>query len=109
MNEAVKFIKNYNSMCKASDCDTCPLSSDNNGTGMACHIFIKAYPEQAVKIIEAWVKEHLPKTYLQDFLEKYPNAPMENDNVPCACRTHLYPGEANCGFCDECWAEPMEE
>lgn len=107
MNEKAKILRARAKMCKSIiNCDKCKiLELDKTKT---CIEIICENPEKAVEIIEAWEKEH--RTYLEDFLEKYPNAPMENDNVPCACRTHLYlcnGDETKCGFCAECWGEIM--
>ncbi len=106
MNEAVKLLETLGKMCKGNDCVNCPLSHSKNGTGDNCDKFLRTKPEKAVAIIEAWGKAH--KTYLEDFLEKYPNAPMENDNVPCVCRTVIYvSGNLECGNCAKCWGEIM--
>lgn len=60
--------------------------------------------------------ENKPKIYLEDFLEKYPNAPIKLDGSPyiCPCdlgyesidgrfcKRNLY------GTCVECWSRPMK-
>lgn len=105
MNEKAKILTGWARFCKAhKTCEECEIKSIKPDA-LFCSERIEENPEKVVEIIEAWEKEH--KTYLQDFLEKYPNAPMENENVPCACRTHLYEGETTCGFCAECWGEIM--
>lgn len=51
------------------------------------------------------------KTYKEDFLEKFPNAPLERqEDIPVACRETIY-GRCYCpqGGCIKCWNEPMEE
>lgn len=51
------------------------------------------------------------KTYLEDFLEKFPNAPMESEGEPAACRRGIYSdGPMSCKMeCRECWNEVMPE
>jgi NTP pyrophosphatase (non-canonical NTP hydrolase) len=51
------------------------------------------------------------KTYLEDFHEKYPNAPMESEEEPNACRRNIY-GDVpmSCRMeCRKCWAQLMPE
>lgn len=67
--------------------------------------------EQIDKIIQ-WSKDNPKKTKLQDFLEKYPDAPMK-DGVPCACSASLgYKHDKEFGFgcidCAKCWNEPVD-
>lgn len=71
-------------------------------------------PEWSVQQIEFFSKEHPRKTRLQDFLEKYPNAPLTLDGMktPKACAQQLgyceschYVG----GGCYNCWNEPVED
>ena len=48
------------------------------------------------------------KTYLEDFLEKYPNAPMECEDNPEACCGAIY--GSGCSLeCEKCWAQLMPE
>lgn len=94
------------------ECTNCPISTQNNGTGLYCHEFEIQYPEKAIKIVQKWVEEHSRKTILQDFLEKYPNAPHRPDGTPIACP--FYMGYAMCSFCNtgkcfDCWNRPLED
>lgn len=59
----------------------------------------------------------MSKTYLQDFQEKYPNAPKEKDHkTPVACRADVYGKPCkNCqfpiifkGMCKDCWNAEMK-
>lgn len=81
--DAVKFIKEYHRLCKSQDdCyRDCPLS------GVGCMHEEEFYDvEKAVEIVEKWSAEHPQKTILMDFLEKYPNAPIdEDDKTPTVC------------------------
>lgn len=75
--------KNGNRICKF-DCRECPLSSKNNGTSenLPCTIFEMYYPEKAISAIQKWSDEHPQKTYLSEFLKKYPNVSLEDDGTP---------------------------
>lgn len=112
--DAVEFLKEYHRMCKSVDCIKCGLYHLNNETGSNCPEYIEAHPDKAVQIVEQWSKEHPRKTRLQDFLEKYPKAPLTLDGMktPKACAQQLgyceschYVG----GGCYQCWNEPVED
>lgn len=90
---AVNFLREYHRMCEFR-CTECPLSSANNGTKLACEELKKVYPEKAVKIVQKWSDEHPVKTRLDDLLEKYPNARI--DNSP----PHFFPYAL--GYCEDC-------
>ena len=51
------------------------------------------------------------KTYLEDFLEKYPDAPMEREGEPSVCLCDIYGHipEWCRAECRECWAQLMPE
>lgn len=57
-------------------------------------------------------EEHQVKTILQDFLEKYPNAMLDESGVPKTCPNALgYTKENGCvydGNCRDCWNRPLE-
>ena len=61
-------------------------------------------------------EEQTRKTFLQDFLEKYPKAPLWKNGMPMACPRslgYLVP-ESFCEFCEDeddciaCWDQPLE-
>ena len=71
------------------------------------------YPEAAAKV-KAWkkAKEKPQKTMLQDFLEKYPKAILDQDSTPfniCPCDL----GYKNKQYCERscmtCWNRPLEQ
>lgn len=113
---ALEYFKEKNRMTKkcSIDCSDCPLSSEKNTTGLCCGDLQRKYPEIAVDIVEKWSKEHPRKTFLQDFLEKYPNAPLSKEGIPETCAISLglkketiegcYEKE-----CKDCWNTPVEE
>lgn len=98
--------------CKIK-CNECPLSVYNNTIGFTCNEFEGNYPKKAIKIVQKWSDEHPSKTILSDFIEKYPNAPLNDDGIPkTICIGDL--GLNDLGLCKagrnciECWNRPIE-
>ena len=110
--EAMKIIAR---MCDIEHCLNCPLSDDNNGTKESCCDFTIQFPKKAEKILTKWAEEHPQKTILTDFLEKYPNAPLNESGFPKVCPVGLGFYDSGCPFvggvvdCKKCWNRPMEE
>ena len=107
---AIEYLKEWNRMCGShiNGCRKCPISAVNNGTNKLCGDFQKYDPEKAVEIVEKWSKENPPKTILQDFLEKHPNARTNDDGIPNLCPCILgykLDFNPNCfkHNCDKCW------
>lgn len=104
-------------MAKIKDLKRMCASHDNC---LKCELYIgcdRIYnlPDNIDEIVDKWVKEHPAKTYMQDFFEKFPNAPKNDDGIPTPCIKHIY---ANKQFkeclegkvdCLECWNQEMEE
>lgn len=89
--DAVKFIKERARMCDSLfGCEGCPANSQENGLG-ECFVGIKSkyMPEQQIEIVDKWSKEHPRKTRQSVFLEQWPKAPRDNDNLPTACPKHI--------------------
>lgn len=58
-----------------------------------------------------WSKNHPRKTRLQDFKEKFQNAPVDEDGYPeCLCPWHLGFEHEDCSgkHCHECRNKPIE-
>lgn len=93
------------------DCLDCPLSHSNNGIGEPCFGLETHYPEKAVAIVQKWSDEHPQKTYLSEFLKKYPNALLNDNGLPkSVCLYNL--GLADCKEyrnCVDCWNQPIED
>lgn len=103
-------IKDLKRMCDSYDfCDDCPFGDACWG----CNYIVSGLPDSADEMIEKWVKEHPIKTYLQDFLEKFPNAPKGEKGTPKICPHQIYPEiDANyrcCENCLKCWNQEMKE
>lgn len=64
---------------------------------------------EVVAYVENWSKAHPKKTRMQDFLEKFPNAQMNEDGIPeVCCKVIGYTQmckSCNCGYC---WNQPVE-
>ena len=88
-------IKDLKRMCAAyldNDCYGCPLDS--------CTEFPCDLSDNADEIVDNWVKEHPAKTYMQDFFEKFPNAPKEKNGTPKICIKNIYNNlDINCSEC----------
>lgn len=117
--DAARFVKEFHRMCDCSGCTGCWIYA-KKGT-LRCWQFCAKYPEQVVDIVEKWSKVHPQKTILQDFLEKYPKALIEDGVFPAACPFQLgYETESEKdknGYCEStardscrrCWNRPLEE
>ena len=67
--EAVNCLKEKKRMCNTIGCSECGLSHFNNGHSILCHFFMEEFPEEAVRIVEEWSKEHSMKTMGDKFKE----------------------------------------
>ena len=108
--DAVEYLKAKNRMTNNCDmnCEDCPLFSLNNGRGIPCREMEIKFPENDVRIVEKWAKEHPLKTYAQDFFEKFPNALKDHNGIPTSCKRNIYGGICR-GGCLYCWNSQMEE
>lgn len=80
--DAVKYLKELHRMCsKQCSCDDCEFTQ----VRATCdHLGLES-PEKAVEIVENWVKAHPVRTRQSVFLEQYPNARLDDDNVLVIC------------------------
>lgn len=120
--DAKTFFEEAHRICDKQDsCGDCPIKSK----GTACALngipfragTIKAIDE-VIDAVEKWSEEHPKKTRLQDFLEKYPNAPIGEDGTPYSMPWNLgYCGNTPCYACEKaegkptrwCWDQEVEE
>lgn len=111
--DATKFFKEKHRMTKFCqiNCNNCSLSKIHNGRDMICRNFEMRYPEEAIQIVEVWSHNNPQKTYLMDFLEKYPNCKKNDNGIPESCRDNIYGNQSDCRCesCEKCWNEPMED
>lgn len=123
--DAVEFFRARDEMCKKSydknkECLLCDAYED--GTD-CCIVDVKILNEnseqsfkEAVEVVENWVKSNPKRTRLQDFLEKFPNAKINEHGFPkdtcCMCLGYCescdkaYPSETDCYFC---WKKELED
>lgn len=110
--DAIEYLKQRNRMTKNCTiaCNTCPLAIENNHRNLVCTNLEGCYAEEAVAAVENWVKEHPEKTYKNVFLEKFPNAVM--DNIIGICIENVFGSSVpECGglTCEDCWNRKVEE
>ncbi|MBQ8514644.1 MAG: hypothetical protein IJ496_04540 [Ruminococcus sp.] len=112
--------KDYVRMCESyvDSCENCPFETTGN-----CRKAILADPKTANEIISKWCAEHPEhpesvseqpekpkKTYKEDFLEKFPNAPLGLTGSPHGCVYHAYGDFGACREnCSDCWNEVMPD
>lgn len=109
--DALEFLKEWKRMCDSCN-DDCELFKQTGSS--LCKTYSLSDPKLVVTTIENWSKEHPRKTILMDFLEKYPNAPLDEKGFPKdVCPFALGYEEDDCGVnftdkCFDCWNRPME-
>ena len=110
--DAIKFIREKYRMCHYQDgCLHCSIYQSKGSK--LCADWVAANPEQAIKIVEQWSQTHPQKTMMQDFFEKFPNAPKDSFGNPMVCPQDLGYGDFCCDDtnhnCTMCWICPLEE
>lgn len=73
-------------------------------------------PKKKIEIIQAFSNANPQKTYLEDLLEKYPDAQVDKAGAPSFCPYRLYKIDEKCiqhkaGMqdCLACWNRIMED
>lgn len=106
--EFKEFYQKYRRMCKSyENCEGCP----RNGKGcLEFDMDLDAIGELE-NDVEKWSRENPIKTRKQDFLDKYPYALLDSENVPKACCLELGYCKS-CDYvagtgCNKCWDEPV--
>lgn len=80
-----------------------------------CYVFVMQEPEKCMEVMKKREEEHLRKTIVQEFLEKYPDARINNRGIPPElCPDDLgYSRAEKCGtgnnICVKCWNRSLEE
>lgn len=106
--DAVEFLKQYQRMCKSyTSCESCELYSDFLSSGC-----LDSDPKTSVRVVEQWAQTHPQKAMIQDFFEKFPNAPKGKTGAPGVCPYDCGYGDFDCeqanGICYNCWSRPLE-
>ena len=98
----------FSRICKEREmCDGCVLENK-------CIVLKDCDYSTAEAILAKWAAEHPERTRLDDFLDKHPRAPLDDNDTPRACAKHLgYCAECmsstSAADCDDCWRRPLEE
>lgn len=110
--EAVEFLKERRRMCLNYDgYKGCPCEKSDP---VSCSPSTSEI-EILVNIVEQWLQEHPQKTMMQDFFEKFPNAPKSEVGTPRMCPCDCgYEKVSNCPngeMCNslKCWSRPLED
>ena len=122
------FLAEWERMCEnAPLCKDCDMQNNvvrARCTSKAlCLLAVLSHKEEAIKIVQQWSDEHPappPKTYADDYFEKFPKAARTKCGTPFTCRENTYGTKCkvsdNEGFnglngdrCVECWNEPYKE
>ena len=107
------YLKEQNRMtgnCEI-DCKDCPLDYVNNKAYLSCGEFERAYPDEAIKIVQKWSDEHQPETRAEHFMKMFPNAQLSNDGRPSICVAYFNENIKSClpeRRCTACWDEPYK-
>ena len=112
--EFIKAIEIKKRMCDKLWCSDCHLGRLKNGTDLICPNFMQKSPAEAEKILIDWDKANPAKTFLTDFLEKYPNAPLNDNGIPydiCPIYLGYTDNDEDCTDikCSACWNRPLKE
>lgn len=85
--DAVEFIRERNRMCRVfgKSCEGCPAVYEN---GWGCDD--DAWDEKLVDTVEKWAAEHPRKTRQSVFLEQWPEAQTDIDDVLCVCPAIIF-------------------
>lgn len=113
--DAIVFFRELDRMCKSHIgrvCLNCPLH-DVFINIQACKTQRFTTSTAIVPIVEKWSRENPVKTMMDDFFEKFPNAPKEDSGAPCGCPWEMGYCKQDSGICDyiscdECWSRPLE-
>ena len=110
-------IFDFARMCESneSNCECCPLSRHNNGTGIGCGGLLHRHTDKANEIILKWCKEHPIKTRQDKFLNMFPNAKVTSDCLDICPQDidKTYTCKFNPDTCDKCkrkyWLAEVKE
>lgn len=113
--DAVEFLKERIRMCNSykDSCVGCELYKVSIESNTDCIRLLDYHFEDAVNAVEQWSQSHPQKTIMQDFFEKFPNAPKATNGEPMICPYNCGYGNFDCeqanGICYNCWSRPLED
>lgn len=103
--DAIEYFKTKDRMTRRCciNCKDCKLSPDNNGKDISCYGFESEFPEQAIKIVEDWSKDHPVMTNMDKYLEVIKEIFNVKDNdIVCANMRVPHALCNNFAICREC-------
>ena len=108
-------MKVRSKMCNKYTCFECPLGRNSNGKNKSCSALEQLYTSEAIEIVQRWSNRNPQKTLLSEYLERYPQAELEN-GLPPLCAKVLGQGDEECKHefneyssdCRDCWNTPIE-
>lgn len=121
--DAKKFLEEWQRMCdsRKDKCESCLVVAYcqyYSPSGWDGTLDDSLSIDDLISRVEQWSKEHPRKTRLQDFLEKYPNAPRNKSGTPKLMPWNLgYCGDTFCYDCEKgagktpawCWEQEVED
>lgn len=115
-NITQNFMREFARMCKyMPNCRRCDMNLAGE-YGSVCYedcmstLQCERYMPDIQEIVQNWSDNHHQKTYLEDFKEKYPNAPISPGTMPCPSNF----GWINmCDIniktdCEDCWNQTIQ-
>ena len=111
LNQWIRFCKSHKDCKCCSAYFSCPKTQLS--TTLPPPQLDRERVDDIIKKIVDWAKKNPPKTYAQDFFEKFPNAKKLLGSAPTVCRKQIYPNVVS-EFCSDadcvrCWIQSMEE
>lgn len=115
--DAVKFIEERNRMCESfgAGCIGCPAYNESRCVVSSASTLDAT---DQIAIVEEWSKENPCKTRQSVFLEQWPNAELDSNDVividPCDIDKTIYRKDNGCynNNCDDCrrefWMQEVE-
>lgn len=111
------FLAEWERMCDSTFLNNCTLCQLYGRKGDGCSIYVRQYPEEAIKIVQEWSDLHPVKTRLSVLKEHFPNYRRDDNGEPGEpeiCAEDLFgincpypvPGK---GVCMKCWNTPIED
>lgn len=89
--DVIEFFSEFRRMCKStSDCTKCPYHGDKCDNAME-------RLEETVAEVEKWSQEHPRKTRQSVFLEQYPEAQIDDNDVLSVCPAVISPSHRKDG------------
>lgn len=109
----LNFKREHERMCLSNtvSCTFCPFDKIA-GNCSPVDLMLEDITKEMVEVLQKWSDEHQSKTLLEDFLEKYPNAPLRRNDVPKLCPSSIWDradDECEHVSCRECWNRTLDE